>query len=69
MWYKLGWMGHSVRLDLTREDLLVSLANHYTTLSAYKGSNYKENDVINYIYKEIRVNRINRVQNRQRLIT
>ena len=31
MWLKAEWMGHPMRLELTRVALLVKLANHYTT--------------------------------------
>ena len=31
MWHKPVWIGHPMRLELTREGLLVYLANHYTT--------------------------------------
>ena len=34
MQHKAAWMGHLVRIELTREGLLVYLANHYTTQSA-----------------------------------
>ena len=30
MWHKAEWMGHPMRLELTRVDLLVKFANHYT---------------------------------------
>ena len=33
MWHKAEWMGHPMRLELTRVGLLVKLANHYTTLA------------------------------------
>ena len=32
MWHKAEWMGYPMRLEITREGLLVKLANHYTTL-------------------------------------
>ena len=31
MWHKAVSMGHLMRIDLTRESLLVYLANHYST--------------------------------------
>ena len=31
MWHKAEWMGHPMRLELTRVDLLVKLSNRYTT--------------------------------------
>ena len=31
MWHKAEWMGHPMRLELTRVSLLVKLANHYNT--------------------------------------
>ena len=31
MWHKAEWMGHPMRLELTRVGLLVKAANHYTT--------------------------------------
>ena len=34
MWLKAEWMGHPMRLELTRVDLLVKLANRYTTKGA-----------------------------------
>ena len=34
MWYMAKWMGYSVRLELTRESLLIYLVNHYTTRGA-----------------------------------
>ena len=34
MWHKDEWMGHPMRLELTRVDLLVKVANHYTTKHA-----------------------------------
>ena len=34
MWHKTEWMGHPMRLELTRVDLLVKVANHYTTKGA-----------------------------------
>ena len=36
MWHKAEWMGHLMRLELTRVGLLVKLANHYTTKDALK---------------------------------
>ena len=30
MWHKAEWMGHPMRLELTRVGLLVKLANRYT---------------------------------------
>ena len=35
MWHKAIWIGHRVRLELTNEDLLVELANHFTTRGAH----------------------------------
>ena len=34
MWHKAKWMGHPMRLELTRVGLLVKLANRYTTRGA-----------------------------------
>ena len=34
MWLKAEWMGHPMRLELTRVGLLVKLANRYTTIGA-----------------------------------
>ena len=34
MWYEAVWNGHSIRLELTRENSLFSLANYYTTQGA-----------------------------------
>ena len=34
MWHKAEWIGHPMRLELTRVGLLVKLANHYTTKGA-----------------------------------
>ena len=34
MWHKAEWMGHPMRLELTRVGLLVKLANRYTTKGA-----------------------------------
>ena len=34
MWHNAEWMVHPIRLELTREDLLVKLAIHYTTRGA-----------------------------------
>ena len=34
MWHKAEWMGRPMRLELTRVDLLVMLANRYTTKGA-----------------------------------
>ena len=34
MCHKAEWMGHPMRLELTRVGLLVKLANHYTTKGA-----------------------------------
>ena len=34
MWHKAEWMGHPMRLELTRVGLLVYLANRYTTIGA-----------------------------------
>ena len=31
MWHKAEWMGHPMRIELTRVGLLVKLANRYTT--------------------------------------
>ena len=31
MWHKAEWMGHPMRLELTRVGLLVKLASRYTT--------------------------------------
>ena len=36
MWHKAEWMGHPMRLELTRVGLLVYLANRYTTRGALK---------------------------------
>ena len=36
MQHKTVWMGHPVRLDLTREGLLGSVANYYTTWDAQR---------------------------------
>ena len=35
MWHKVEWMGHPMRLELTRVGLLVKFANHYTTKGAH----------------------------------
>ena len=35
MWHKAEWMGHPMRLELTRVGLLVKVANHYTTKGAH----------------------------------
>ena len=32
MWHKTEWMEHPIRLELSYEDLTVSIGNHYTTL-------------------------------------
>ena len=37
MWHKAEWMGHPMRVELTRVDLLVKVANHYTTKGALCG--------------------------------
>ena len=34
MWHKAEWMGHPMRLELTRIGSLVYLANRYTTRGA-----------------------------------
>ena len=34
MWHKAEWMGHPMRLDLTRVGLLVQYTNHYNTRGA-----------------------------------
>ena len=34
MWHKAEWMGHPMRLELTRVGLLVQFANRYTTRGA-----------------------------------
>ena len=34
MWYKADWIGHPMRIELTRVGLLVKLANRYTTRGA-----------------------------------
>ena len=34
MWHKAEWIGHPLRLELTRVGLLVKLANRYTTKGA-----------------------------------
>ena len=34
MWFKAVWIGRTIRLELTRQDLLVELANQYTTRGA-----------------------------------
>ena len=31
MWHKAEWIGHTMRIELTRVGLLVKLANRYTT--------------------------------------
>ena len=31
MYHKAAWIGHPMRIELTRVGLLVYLANHYTT--------------------------------------
>ena len=36
MWHKAEWMGHPMRLELTRVGLLVNVANHYTTKGAQR---------------------------------
>ena len=38
MWPKAAWMGHPMRLELTRVGLLVELANRYTTRGALAAS-------------------------------
>ena len=45
MWHKAKWMGHPLRLKLTRIGLLVKLANRYTTKGAQTclGISYMEN--------------------------
>ena len=40
MWHKAIWKGHPMRLELTRVDLLVELANNYTTRGACLGIFY-----------------------------
>ena len=37
MWHKAEWIGHPMRLELTRVGLLVKLANRYTTKGAHVG--------------------------------
>ena len=34
MWFKAVWIGRPIRLELTRQGLLVELANQYTTRGA-----------------------------------
>ena len=34
MWHKVVWMRHPMRLELTHEGLLISLANHYVIRGA-----------------------------------
>ena len=43
MWYQAVWMGHPIRLELTREGLLILIANHYTTRDAlqHHSSNFQ----------------------------
>ena len=40
MWHKAEWMGHPMRLELTRVGLLVYLANRYTIRGALYGTDY-----------------------------
>ena len=35
MWHKAEWIGHPMRIELTRIGLLVYLANRYTTKDAH----------------------------------
>ena len=35
MWHKAEWIGHPMRIELTRVGLLVYLANRYTTKGAH----------------------------------
>ena len=35
MWYKAEWVGCPMKLELTRKDLQVKLAYHYTTRGAF----------------------------------
>ena len=46
MWHKAEWIGHPMRIELTRVGLLVKLANRYTT----KGARSSENNN-SYVYK------------------
>ena len=36
MWHKAEWIGHPMRIELTRVGLLVKLANRYTTRGALR---------------------------------
>ena len=46
MWNKAEWMGHPMRLELTREGLPVYLVNHNTTIGTH------ENDFM-VIYEDL----------------
>ena len=47
MWHKTLWIEHSVRIELTREGLLVKFTNHYTTRGAHVRFDY---GILIYIY-------------------
>ena len=40
MWHKAEWIGHPMRIELTRVGLLVKLANRYTTKGAQPSEIY-----------------------------
>ena len=42
MWHKAVWMEHPIRTELTRDGLLVYLANHHTTKGDQLKSKYYE---------------------------
>ena len=46
-------MGHPMRLELTREGLLISLANHYTTRGAlsFQGLLLNISDSVNHVFQ------------------
>ena len=41
MWHKAEWIGHPMRIELTRVGLLVKLANCYTIKGAQQGQSYR----------------------------
>ena len=47
MWHKAIWKGHPMRLELTRVGLLVELANHYTTIGAWKEMYFDQDKKVN----------------------
>ena len=60
MWHKAVWMGHAMRLKVTRKGLPVKLAKHYTTRGVWLIARYIHTHINIYIEIVTEIQRLSR---------